>query len=90
MIFDDTIIEEPFSKVDGYNCYHYDHSKGRNVKGIDILNCLYHSESEKGYVQIPINDHLVAKTLHYCEIGTKKEKRRDMVGQIVRNQLPFR
>lgn len=100
VIFDDTIIEKPFSKVDEHNCYHYDHSKGRNVKGINLLNCLYHSEPEKGHVRIPINYHLVAKTRHYCEIATKKEKRkaevtkneifRDMVGQIVQNQLPFR
>src|SRR5680860_1092487 len=75
VIFDDTIIEKPYSKADEHNCYHYDHSKGRNVKGINLLNCLYHSESEKGHVRIPINYHLVAKTLHYCEIATKKEKR---------------
>lgn len=100
VIFDDTIIEKPYSKADENNCYHYDHSKGRNVKGINLLNCLYHSESEKGHVRIPINYHLVSKTLHYCEVATKKEKRkseiskneifRDMVGQIVQNQLPFR
>jgi len=76
IIFDDTIIEKPFSKVDENNCYHYDHSKGRNVKGINMLNCLYHSETETGHVRIPINYHLVAKTLHYCEIATKKEKRK--------------
>lgn len=90
-----TMIEKPFSKVDEHNCYHYDHSKG-----INLLNCLYFSESERGHVRTPINYHLVAKTLYYCEIGTKKEKRRaevtknelfrDMVGLIVRNQLPFR
>ncbi len=100
IIFDDTIIEKPFSKADEHNCYHYDHSKGRNVKGINLLNCLYHSESEKGHVRIPINYHLVAKTVHFCEIATKREKCksevsknelfRDMVGQVVTNQLPFR
>src|SRR5665811_292276 len=100
VIFDDTIIEKPYSKADEHNCYHYDHSKGRNVKGINLLNCLYHSESEKGHVRIPINYHLVTKTLHYCEIAAKKEKRKsavtknelfgDMAGQIVQNQLLFR
>ncbi len=100
LIFDDTIIEKPYSRTDEHNCWHWDHSKGRNVKGINLLNCLYHSEPEKGQVRIPINYHLVAKTLHYCEIATKKEKRksevsknelfRDMVGQVAQNQLPFR
>ncbi|MDT7828262.1 transposase [Pricia sp. S334] len=100
IIFDDTIVEKPYSKVEGHNCYHFDHSKGINVKGINMLNCLYHSESEKGTVRCPVNYHLVAKLLHYCEISTKKEKRkatvtknelfRDMVGQVVHNQLPFR
>src|SRR5699024_7548365 len=74
IIFDDTIIEKPFSKMDEQNCYHYDHSKGRSVKGINMLNCLYHSESGKGDVRIPIDYHLVTKPLHYCEIATKKEK----------------
>src|SRR5699024_2312417 len=100
IIFDDTIIEKPFSKMDEHNCYHYDHSKGRSVKGINMLNCLYHSESGKGDVRIPIDYHLVTKPLHYCEIATKKEKRkaevtknelfREMIGHVVQNQLPFR
>ena len=100
IIFDDTIVEKPYSKVDEHNCYHYDHSKGRNVKGINLLNCLYHSETENGTVRCPVNYHLVAKTIHYCEVATKKEKRkagvsknelfREMVGQVVHNQLPFR
>lgn len=56
VIFDDTIIEKPFSKADEHNCYHYDHSKGRKSR----VNCLYHSESESGHVRVPINYHLVA------------------------------
>ncbi len=99
-IFDDTIIEKPYSKVDEHNCYHYDHSKGRNVKGINLLNCLYHSGAETGTVRCPVNYRLVPKPVHYCEVATKKEKRkgavsknemfREMVGQVVHNQLPFR
>lgn len=75
VIFDDTIIEKPYSKGDEYNCDHYDHSKSGNVKGFNLLNSLYHSESEKGQVRVPITYHLVAKTLLYCGVGAKKEKR---------------
>ncbi len=100
LIFDDTIIEKPYSRADELNCWHWDHSKCRNVKGVNLLNCLYHSESENGTVRCPVNYHLVSKPVHYCEIATNKEKRkaevsknemfRKMLGQAVQNQLPFK
>ena len=99
-IFDDTIVERPYSKVDQHHRCHYDHSKGRSVKGINLLDRPCHSETENGTVRCPVNCHLVAKPIQYCGIAAKKEKRkagvsknelfREMVGQSVHNRLPSR
>lgn len=99
LIFDDTIIEKAYSNCNSYNCWHWDHSKGKNVKGLNLLNCLYHSETKENYIRVPVGYELITKPIHYSEIATKKEKRkstisknelfRTMVSQNIRNQLPF-
>jgi len=52
-------------------CWHYDHCKGRSVKGINLLNALYHS----GDVSIPVAFEVVKKPHHFCDIKTRKDKR---------------
>lgn len=42
LIFDDTIIEKQWTDENEIICYHFDHSKGRSVKGINFLNLIYH------------------------------------------------
>jgi hypothetical protein len=37
LIFDDTIVEKACMDGNEIVCWYYDHSKGRNVKGINIL-----------------------------------------------------
>jgi hypothetical protein len=37
LIFDDTIVEKAYMDENEIICWYYDHSKGRNVKGINIL-----------------------------------------------------
>ena len=76
-------------------CWHYDHSKGRNVKGINRLNCLYHVND----TSIPVA-FLVRKPIEFCDIKTRKQKRlsevtknelrRDMLNTAVRNALKFK
>jgi hypothetical protein len=41
LIFDDTIIEKAFMDENEIVCWYYDHSKGRNEKGINILTAFY-------------------------------------------------
>ena len=36
-IFDDTLQEKPHSKENDLICWHYDHTVGRSVKGINLL-----------------------------------------------------
>src|SRR3954463_9487760 len=43
LIFDDTIQEKSWTDESELVCWHYDHVKGRSVKGINLLNALYHS-----------------------------------------------
>lgn len=42
IIVDDTIEEKPYTKESEPICWHHDHRKNRSVKGINLLNCLYH------------------------------------------------
>ena len=39
LIFDDTIQEEPYTDENELISWHFDHSKNRTVKGINLLNC---------------------------------------------------
>jgi len=96
LIFDDTVQEKPHSKENDLICWHYDHTVNRSVKGINLLNCLYHSND----VSLPVAFELVKKTLKYCDVKTKREKRkseitkneqlRDMLQVCCQNQLKWR
>jgi hypothetical protein len=41
LIIDDTIEEKPYTDESELVCWHYDHSQGRNVKGINLISALY-------------------------------------------------
>ena len=58
LIIDDTIEEKPYTDESELICWHYDHSKGRNVKGINLLSTLY----RVGDASIPVAFELVKKT----------------------------
>lgn len=96
IIFDDTIQEKAYMGQNELNCYHYDHSKGRSVKGVNILNCLYHNEG----VNIPVGYEIIKKPIWYSDIETKKEKRKsektknkifqEMIDVMGRNKIEFK
>lgn len=96
LIFDDTICEKAWTDENAVVCWHYDHSKGRSVKGINLLNALYHS----GDVSIPVAFEVVKKPLQFCDLATRQVKRaslmtkneqmRAMLETCVANQLKFR
>ena len=44
LIFDDTIQEKPYTDENELISWHFDHSKNRTVKGINLLNCVYHAQ----------------------------------------------
>ncbi len=42
LIIDDTIEEKPYTDENDIVCYHFDHTKGKSVKGINLVNFVYH------------------------------------------------
>ena len=96
LIFDDTIQEKEWTAENELICWHYDHVSGRNVRGINLLNALYHSNG----ASIPVAFELVKKPIQYCDIEsrqlkrksavTKNELMRAMIDTCIRNELKFR
>jgi DDE superfamily endonuclease len=94
LLLDDTIIEKAYSDENGLVSVHYDHSKYRYVKGINLVSAIL----LLGRVSLPVAYELVVKTLQ-CELKnrkevwkserTKNEMFRDMVSVCVDNTLRF-
>lgn len=72
LIFDDTVQEKLYTGENDLICWHYDHTKGRSVKGMNLVNCLYYSQE----ASIPVNFELVKKPHPYCDLKTKRVKRK--------------
>ena len=77
LIFDDTIIEKQWTDENEIICYHFDHSKGRSVKGINLLNLIYHHNG----ISLPLSFHIVKKPISYCDLHTRQIKRESMVSK---------
>jgi DDE superfamily endonuclease len=58
LIVDDTIEEKPYTNESELICWHYDHSQGRTVKGVNLLSAL----CQVGDLSIPVAFELVKKT----------------------------
>ena len=63
LIFDDTIIEKPYTDENAIVCWHYDHCSGRNVKGINLLSAVY----QRNGVSIPVAFETISKTVSYLD-----------------------
>jgi hypothetical protein len=96
LIIDDSIAEKPYTDENEIVCWHYDHSTDRQVKGINFITALYHSQE----VSLPVGFQLIAKTAYYLDKKTQKQKRRspvsknqycrELIQHAAENQLPFR
>jgi IS4 transposase len=96
LILDDSIAEKPYTDENDIVCWHYSHSHGSMVKGVNFLTALYHSQD----ISFPIGVTLIAKTEHYIDKKDGKQKRRspveknvyfrEMIQHAVRNQVAFR
>lgn len=86
LIGDDSISEKPHMDESGIVGWHYDHSKGRSIKGINVMSVLY---EVKG-ISIPLSLRIVRKGEDgKPEIG-KNEMFREAILQAMRNQVKFR
>ena len=96
LIFDDTVQEKAWTDENEIMCWHYDHCKGRSVKGINLLNALYHS----GGVSIPVAFEVVRKPHQFSDVKTRRVKRaaeftknelmRTIIATCVANAIKFR
>jgi hypothetical protein len=96
IILDHSIAEKPHTDENDIIAWHYDHTKGYSVKGINFITALYHV----GDISLPVNYQLVEKTEFYIDKKTGKEKRRSpvtknlyyrhMLRQVKQNKIPFR
>ncbi|NJM40198.1 MAG: transposase, partial [Anaerolineae bacterium] len=77
LILDDSIAEKPSSDENELICWHWDHSEGRAVKGINFITALYHSKG----VSLPVGYELVMKTDRYFDKKSQQFKRRSTVSK---------
>jgi hypothetical protein len=81
LIFDDTIVSKPYTDENDLICWHWDHSKNRNEKGINLLTAFYHTSSPNSSepLRIPVSFECVKKTVRFCDPKSGKEKRKSAV-----------
>lgn len=77
MIFDDTIQEKTWTDENEVMCWHYDHCKGRLVKGINLLSVLYHSGDVSLLVLVAFE--VICKPIQFCDIAFRQVKRASVV-----------
>lgn len=87
LIIDDSIEEKPYTDENEIVCWHYDHAKQTNVKGINFLSCLYQTTE----ISLPVGFDLVKKTEKYIDPKTGKEKRRSSISknELARLQIEY-
>jgi hypothetical protein len=95
VIIDDSISEKPHTDENDIICWHYDHTSGQTIKGINFVTALYHANE----ISLPVNYHLIEKTETYNDKKTGKQKRRSPISKnevyrqllqkVVSNQIPF-
>ncbi len=95
LIIDDTIEEKPYTDESELICWHYDHSQGRTLKGINLISALYQVED----ASIPVAFELVKKTewvfnekrgkWQRKSPQTKNELYRRMLALCMKNHIEF-
>lgn len=90
VLIDDTIEEKPHTDENDIVCYHYDHSQDRVMKGINIVNFVYHTAlDDEQNISLPVAFELVAKTEVVLDQKSGKYKRKSPVSknELVRDRL---
>jgi hypothetical protein len=95
LIIDDTIEEKPYTDENKIVSWHYSHSKGSQVKGINLLSCLI----RYGDKAVPVTFDIISKDEDYHDPVTGKTKRRSsisknerfrgLVNQALKNEVKF-
>lgn len=102
LIFDDSLLEKPYTDENEIVGWFYDHSENRNKKGINLLTAFYHNTkaNEELPLRIPVAFECVKKDVSYTDAKSGKTKRKssvtknelmqNMIKQCIRNQLKFK
>ena len=102
LVFDDTIIPKEYTDENDLVCWHYDHTEGHSVKGINLLSAFYVSQKDEKTepLRVPVSYELIQKPVVMCDLETKKEIRkvtttknelmRGMINTAISNQLIFK
>ena len=77
LIFDDTVEEKEYTDENDIIAWHFDHTKGRSLKGINILSGIYHNEAGT----VPIAFEIVKKDIPFIDTKTGKKKRRSSINK---------
>lgn len=85
LIIDDSVEEKKYTDRNELICWHYDHTQGRSVKGVNFLTALYYSQD----VSMPVSVEWIKKDqqvtnkktgkVSYKSAKTKNEYFREMV-----------
>jgi DDE superfamily endonuclease len=102
LVFDDVIVEKEYTDENDLVNWHYDHAKGRGIKGVNLLTAFYVSQKDEKTkpLRVPVGFKLIQKPISFCDVKTKKEKRkgeqtknemmREMITIAICNQLLFK
>jgi len=83
IIVDDTIFEKPYTDISEINTYHYDHSKGKSVIGINAVNLIH----ETGGVSLPLSMSIIHKDKIVIEQGKEKRKSSKTKNELFQEQF---
>jgi len=89
LIVDDTIFEKPYTDESEINTYHYDHSKGRSVKGINAVNLIHETDGTRLPISLSIvhKDKLVEDLSGGAGKGKLKRKSSQTKNELFREQF---
>lgn len=97
ILFDDSIEHKPYTDESDIVNWHYDHTSGKSVKGIQFLTPLYYEPDSE--FSIPVGFEFVKKEVKYSDLKTRKEMRkssktkneiyRELLQTCVQNNIQF-
>jgi hypothetical protein len=102
LIFDDSLLEKPYTDENEVVGWFFDHSENRSKKGINLLTAFYHCQplDNELPLRVPVAFECVKKDISYIDPKTGKSKRKSsvtknelmqqMIIQCIRNRLEFK
>jgi hypothetical protein len=70
LILDDSVEAKPYSQCNSLISYHFDHTVGKSVKGVNFLTALFYSKE----VSVPVGVEFIIKDEAYTKGGKIKYK----------------